>query len=578
MKQIFALFLLSLLSVLVGGCVAAGVSPPVTALPPIDEEATVTVVPTASPAEASDGTVQPSGVSLADVLYVRATQAQDSSWTFAVTVQHPDSGWDNYADGWDVITPDGVVLLPIPTSSFTRLLEHPHVEEQPFTRSQSGIVIPPQVTSVRVRAHSLVGGYGGREVIVDLNTSKGDDYEVKPLPPVATPSAATIFPNSNGNRLAAGKGGLPLVAPLDIPLAAQPLWLTGLPTDSGSLWTVAFADGQMQGFRITAGAVTEEFSLQHDAAPTMPPRLQVRQGKPQLFTPPADADSLSMAVPLPGLNQWIYVAKNGDLVIWADGDVARLAIQALPDTHILVDEQSRLLLFAKPTTRYPHAILGDTLEPSAVLLIETIPILRVITTIELADPQVIEGLAPLWVDIDGDGQREIVVTVSDANIGAQVVVYDESGKRQAAGQAIGQGFRWRHQIAIAPFAPTGELEFVEVLTPHIGGIVQFSRRGHDQLEVVAQIRGFTAHQIGSRNLDMAVAGDFDGDGRLELLIPDNGYQNLGAIQRSVQGADLIWTLPIGAPLTTNLATVTQADGAMAVGLGRADNILRLWLP
>lgn len=98
------------------------------------------------------------------MLYVQAVQASDGTWTFTVAVQHPGTGWDNYADGWDVVTPDGVVLLPNPDIPFTRRLEHPHVDEQPFTRSQSSIVIPPGVDHVRVRAHSLAGGYGGREV------------------------------------------------------------------------------------------------------------------------------------------------------------------------------------------------------------------------------------------------------------------------------------------------------------------------------------------------------------------------------------------------------------------------------
>ena len=122
----------------------------------------------------------------ADVLYVQAVQTADSTWTFHVTVRHPDTGWDDYADGWDVLTPDGTVLKPDPDSPFTRLLLHPHVDEQPFTRSQSGIVIPPDVTQVRVRAHDLVDGYGGREVVVDLTVPSGPDFEVissTPAPP-----------------------------------------------------------------------------------------------------------------------------------------------------------------------------------------------------------------------------------------------------------------------------------------------------------------------------------------------------------------------------------------------------------
>ncbi|MCL4248381.1 MAG: hypothetical protein KJ065_09585 [Anaerolineae bacterium] len=114
----------------------------------------------------------------ADVLYVRAVESPSNAWTFHVTVQHPDTGWEDYADGWDVLLPDGTVVKPDPTSPFTRLLLHPHEEEQPFTRSQSGIVIPPDVTTVRVRAHDLVAGFGGREVTVDLASASGDSYEV----------------------------------------------------------------------------------------------------------------------------------------------------------------------------------------------------------------------------------------------------------------------------------------------------------------------------------------------------------------------------------------------------------------
>lgn len=66
-----------------------------------------------------------------------------------------------------------------PDSPFSRLLLHPHENEQPFTRSQSGIVIPAGVTQVRVRAHDLVDGFGGREVLVDLTLASGEGFEVE---------------------------------------------------------------------------------------------------------------------------------------------------------------------------------------------------------------------------------------------------------------------------------------------------------------------------------------------------------------------------------------------------------------
>jgi hypothetical protein len=114
----------------------------------------------------------------ADVQFVHATQAADGIWTFSVTVLHPDTGWNDYADGWDVVLPDGSVVKPVADSPFTRLLVHPHVDEQPFTRSQNGIAIPEDVTQVTVRAHDLVDGWGGRVVIVDLSRASGPDFEV----------------------------------------------------------------------------------------------------------------------------------------------------------------------------------------------------------------------------------------------------------------------------------------------------------------------------------------------------------------------------------------------------------------
>lgn len=118
----------------------------------------------------------------ADVLYVRAEEQSDGTWVFEVTVEHPDTGWEDYANGWDVVTPGGTVLKPNPDSPFTRELLHPHVDEQPFTRSQAGIEIPDGVTQVRVRAHDIVDGYGGKEVVVDLTASSGPDFEVERAP------------------------------------------------------------------------------------------------------------------------------------------------------------------------------------------------------------------------------------------------------------------------------------------------------------------------------------------------------------------------------------------------------------
>jgi hypothetical protein len=96
----------------------------------------------------------------ADVLGVEARQS-GGGWSFDVTVQHADTGWDHYADAWRVAGPDGTVYG-------TRTLYHPHVGEQPFTRSLSGVQIPEDVSSVTIEAHDSVHGWGGAMVEVIL--------------------------------------------------------------------------------------------------------------------------------------------------------------------------------------------------------------------------------------------------------------------------------------------------------------------------------------------------------------------------------------------------------------------------
>lgn len=83
-------------------------------------------------------------------------------FTFNVTLRHGDEGWDHYADRWDVVSLDGKTVYG------ERVLYHPHVSEQPFTRSLSGVAVPAGVREVIVRGHDKVHGLGGVEMQVPL--------------------------------------------------------------------------------------------------------------------------------------------------------------------------------------------------------------------------------------------------------------------------------------------------------------------------------------------------------------------------------------------------------------------------
>jgi hypothetical protein len=95
----------------------------------------------------------------ADVVGVEVTKQGEGRFRFDVTVRHADEGWDHYADRWEVRGPDGAALG-------VRELAHPHVNEQSFTRSLSGVEIPANVAEVSVRARDSVHGYGGAEMTV----------------------------------------------------------------------------------------------------------------------------------------------------------------------------------------------------------------------------------------------------------------------------------------------------------------------------------------------------------------------------------------------------------------------------
>ena len=109
----------------------------------------------------ADGAGPGSVSGCADVVAAVAQVQPDGNYSFEVTIRSADTGWDKYADLWEVRNADGVVLG-------TRELLHPHVDEQPFTRSLDGVEVPGDLTSVVVAAHDSVEGFCGETVAVEL--------------------------------------------------------------------------------------------------------------------------------------------------------------------------------------------------------------------------------------------------------------------------------------------------------------------------------------------------------------------------------------------------------------------------
>ena len=102
-------------------------------------------------------TTAPTLAGEADVIAATASQNAAGTWTVSATILHADTGWEHYADRFDVLAPDGTVLAE-------RVLLHPHVNEQPFTRSGGPVDIQSR-ERVIVRAHMNRAGYGGEAFV-----------------------------------------------------------------------------------------------------------------------------------------------------------------------------------------------------------------------------------------------------------------------------------------------------------------------------------------------------------------------------------------------------------------------------
>jgi len=96
----------------------------------------------------------------ADVVGVNISKTGRGKFRIDVSVRHADTGWDHYANKWEVLDSEGNLLG-------TRVLHHPHVNEQPFTRSLS-IEIPESIKSVVIRAADSEHELGGAEKTIEV--------------------------------------------------------------------------------------------------------------------------------------------------------------------------------------------------------------------------------------------------------------------------------------------------------------------------------------------------------------------------------------------------------------------------
>jgi len=115
------------------------------------------------------------GAATADEVKILAADFRNTDanhWSVSVTLRHADTGWDHYADNWRIVDGERQILGD-------RVLFHPHVDEQPFTRSLGNVTVPAGITTVYIEAHDKVHGWTGNRLTVKLTEARNGRLQVE---------------------------------------------------------------------------------------------------------------------------------------------------------------------------------------------------------------------------------------------------------------------------------------------------------------------------------------------------------------------------------------------------------------
>ncbi len=381
---------------------------------------------------------------------------------------------------------------------------------------------------------------------------------------------------ASGNRVVRGEGRLPEAEPVDVALSGgTPVWVAGVPLENDTAWAVTYNDGRVDTFRLDGGSgeVVPWLTAPDHLPGGAPPLLVADEGRLGLVTLKGGSP---LTHPVRTDGGLLSVAPDGRLVSDSGEDPP---VSALPDARIVEAENGSLAVLSDPTSRYIHGVLGDAFEAGSIGVLEAgRGGYDLSGRVRPESGGTFEALVPLWFRLDGGEEELLAVTESTEREGSRISVYSPGGALVAAGPFVGEPQSWRHLVAAGPFGPNGEVELAAVRTPHVGGPVEFYRldRENGELRLAASGGEYLSHTLYSRNLDAARAGNLDGDGSWELLLPDSSYTALEAVRRTKGGVETAWRLPLDGTLATNLASATDSRGRVALAVGTAEKKLRIW--
>ena len=413
------------------------------------------------------------------------------------------------------------------------------------------------------------------------------------------------FGLATGNRLARGAGTFPRWQALALATEAPIRWLVTLP---GRRLAAVDRGGALVIFEIAPSGLRVAARYGGVASPDGPPvvvRLDHAQTGVVLVAPDgrllvwSDDGALrgydvggplsSATTPTPITfedrvsHDLLAVAQDGAVVLiggLAGGGpraVARLDTRALRDARITVadldgDGAIEAVVLSDVTDRHPAAapatVLMDAPAARSISVIRVRPLgLELRARFTAPPPAEFEDIVPVLAPVAGSARPVVLAAMIATGQGAAPVALQlrDAGLVLLAegGLSPGPTGRWLQVVGAADLTGDGVPEVVAVSALPRDGVLTLYRRRAGALVAVASAAGYAAGARGSRHPDQAVMGDFDGDGRLEVVLPRQSGEILVGLEMRNERFVERWAIDFKSPVTSNLAAADiDGDGLL----------------
>ena len=254
-------------------------------------------------------------------------------------------------------------------------------------------------------------------------------------------------------------------------------------------------------------------------------------------------------------------------------------IDGLNDSEISSSKSIKGAWLTGPTKRYRHDILGDEIEGSGLAVIDQNGKKY---HYQLDANSVFEDRKVRIVDLDKDGTDELIVVRSYLNKGGSMAVFGIRGNALVLldeTKAIGIPNRWLNPAIVADVDGDDELEIAYVETPHIGGILYVLSLRKGKLVNKYQSMYTSNHGIGSRIQELAAAIDWNGDGVVEIAVPDLSRTAMKIISYAKRKPEELASVELGGRiLSAMVAADLDRDNKPELYFALADGRFRVLKP